>query len=110
MGKKINKIKSWSKFLNESKVASDESPIGFYHICNSLKPDNFFSKLNELGIEYKHDGFSNFIEVFVSDINEGSIVRELSMSDIFEADDIAEDDMPYMVPGEIGDVMEIKIK
>lgn len=97
-------------FLNESKVASNESPIGFYTIANALSPDDFFNKLDELGIEHKHDGYSNLIEVFVKDINEGSIVRELALSDIFEADDISDDDLPYMTPEEIGDAMEIKLK
>lgn len=54
-------------FLNESKVASDESPLGFYTIANALSPDSFFDRLDELGIEHKHDGYSNLIEVFVND-------------------------------------------
>ena len=106
-----NIIKSALKgFLNESKVATEDSPLGFYHISNALMPTKFFKKLDELGIKYNHDAYFNVIEVFVADNNEGSVVRKLALSDIFEADDIQDDDLPYMTPEEIGDAMIIKLK
>lgn len=109
MGGKFIKTKI-EGFINESKVASDESPIGFYTIANAILPIKFFNRLNELNIEHKHDKYSNFIEVFVKDMEEAYIVRKLALGDTLEADDISDDDLPYMTPEEIGDAMEIKLK
>jgi len=106
------KLKRYKDFkINESKVATNESPLGYYLICNSLAPDRLFKLLEEKGIEYKHDTYVNFIEVFVKDIEEAQFVREKALDmDIFEADDIKEDDLPYIEEDGPGDIMEIKIK
>lgn len=102
-------IKNFKQFLNESKVASDDSPIGFYTIANALSPDNFFKALDALGIKHAHDKYTNLITVSVKDEDEASVVRDLALSDVLEADDIEDDDLPYMTPDEIGDAMEIKL-
>ena len=105
-------LKRYKNFLiKESKVATNDSPIGFYTIANALSPDEYFKLLEENGIDYKHDTYRNFIEVFVNDEQQAKYAREKALDmDILEADDIEEDDLPYMTPDEIGDVMEIKMK
>lgn len=94
-----------NSFLNESKVATDDSPIGYYTIANALEPSELFEKFNELDISYKHYTYSNFIEVLVKDINEAKVARELVLSDIFEADDIEPESLEYVSD----DILEIKI-
>lgn len=103
------KIKNFEQFLNESKVASDDSPLGFYTIANALSPENFFKALDELGIKYTHDKHANLITVSVKDKDQASMIRDLALSDALEADDIEAADLPYMTPEEIGDAMEIKL-
>jgi len=96
--------------VNESKVATNESPLGYYTTANALHPEKLFKKLDENGIGYKHDTYSNFIEVFVEDIDQAKLVRELSLDMyIFEADDIDDDDLPYIEEDGPGDMMEIKM-
>lgn len=92
-------------FLYESKVATDDSPIGFYTIANALEPSILFEKLDELGILYMYDKYSNFIEVLVKNIDEAKVARELVLSDIFEADDIEPDSLQYIND----DALEIKL-
>lgn len=95
---------------NESKVASNESPLGYYTIANALDPEDFFEKLNERGISYKHDPYPNFIEVFVKDMDEAKYVREKALDMyIFEADDIDDRDLPYIEKDGPNDMMEIKM-
>lgn len=104
-------LKRYKDFLNESKVATDESPLGFYLISNALMPDEFFSLLKERGIEFTHDEYRNLIEVLVDDLEQAKYARQIALDfDIFDASDIDEDDLPYMTPDEIGDAMEIKLK
>ena len=102
------KIKNFKQFTNESKVANIDNPFGFYTICNSLMPDEFFLKLNEYNISYKHDGYRNYIEVFVKNLEEASLVRELALSDIFIADDIDHEDLRYLLENQ-DDCLEIKL-
>lgn len=101
-------IKNFKQFTNESKVANIDNPFGFYTICNSLMPDDFFNCLKENHIKYKHDGYRNYIEVFVKDLNEASFVRELALSDIFIADDIDNEDLQYLLENQ-DDCLEIKL-
>jgi hypothetical protein len=97
--------------IKESKVASNDSPLGFYHTCNALSPEMFFEKLEEKGIEYKHDAYANFIEVFVDNLDQAKYAREMALDmDVFEADDIDEDDLQYIEEDGPGDMMEIKMK
>lgn len=106
----MNNLKLYQKFTNESKVATEESPLGFYTIANAVMPTEFFKKLDGLGIKYTHDKYKNFIEVMVNNEQEGTMARNIALSGIFEADDIEEEDLPYMTPSEIGDAMEIRMK
>lgn len=102
-------IKNFNEF-GGVKVASDNSPIGFYTIANAVSPEDFFMSLNKMNIKYKHDEYANFIEVYVKDEIEAKIVRDIALSEVFEADDITIEDIPYMSdPEEIGDAMEIKM-
>lgn len=103
-------MKRFKDFLAESKVADDNSPIGFYHISNALDPADLFIELDKLNIYYNHNRFPNIITIEVSDLDQAKIVRDLILSDIFEADDITEEDLHYMTPEEIGDALEIKLK
>ena len=104
-------IKNLGK-INESKVASDDSPLGYYTTANALMPDELFEKLDELGVEHKHDRYANFIEVFVKDEEEGKKVRKLVLDiDVFEADDIDDGFLEHDVEkGDEGDMLEIKLK
>lgn len=106
----MSKIKTWHQFLNESKTASNDSPIGYYTIANALMPNKFFEKLDELNINYTHDKYANFIEIFVNNIDEATLVRNLAISDIFEAKDIDDSMLPYIIDDGPGDIMEIKLK
>jgi hypothetical protein len=106
----VDKEIEQNKEVNESKVATDESPLGYYLTCNALSPKMFFEKLEEKGIEYKHDTYANFIEVFVKDIDEAKYAREIALDmDVFEVDDIESDDLPYIKEDGPGDMMEIKM-
>jgi hypothetical protein len=99
--------------INESKVATDEDPIGYYDICNAVMPDGLFNKLEALDIPYTHDTYSNLIEVTVKNIEEGKVVREMVLdTDVLDASDIDKDHLKYEweTEDDIGDALEIKIK
>jgi hypothetical protein len=107
----FKRYNQWEQPLNESKVATDVSPLGYYTIANALMPTQLFNELRKLNIEYRHDRYANFIELFVSDLDEASFVRSMILSDIFEADDIEDADLPYMVTDRLpDDALEIKLK
>lgn len=99
--------------IKESKVATDESPLGYYDIANAVMPDDYFKLLEEQGIEYKHDAYRNFIEVFVENEEQASFARKNALDyKIFDASDVDEDHIKYEweTPEDIGDAMEIKMK
>jgi len=107
----MNLIKNLGK-INESKVATDDSPIGYYNIANALMPTELFDELDKLDIEYNHNTYANFIEIFVKDVEEGKKVRELVLDiDVFEADDVDLEFIEHDVEeGDEGDMLEIKMK
>ena len=97
-------MKKFNDFLNESKVASNKSPYGYYTIANSISLKGFVIELNKLGIKWSHDSYSNFIQVFT---DKGDLVREMVLSDLLEADDIEYEDMPYIREDGPNDMLEI---
>lgn len=97
-------MKKFNEFLNESKVASDESPYGYYTIANAIPAKDFVNELDNLGIKWTFDWYSNFIKVFT---DKGELVRKLVLSDLLEADDIDNRDMPYIIEDGPNDMLEI---
>ena len=107
------KLKKYNEFVNESKVATDESPLGYYDIANAVMPDEMFNKLETLEIKWKHDRYRNLIEIFVKDESEAKIVRDMVLDMyVLDGSDIDEDHLKYEWPtkDDIGDALEIKLK
>lgn len=100
-------MKNYTQF-NESKVASNDSPLGFYTIANALMPIELFEKLDKDLIKYTHDEYRNYIIIYVKDIEEGINVRNYILDEMFEADDIDEDEVQYHL-NDPNDVLEIKL-
>lgn len=100
-------MKKYIEFINEHKVASDESPYGFYDICNSIPPDDLFKELEKLGIKYTHDAWRNFIKIYT---DKGKMVRDLLLGDVvYDAVDIDKDELPYCIndPNDLLELVEI---
>jgi len=99
--------------INESKVATDDDPIGYYDSANALMPDNLFGKLDEMGIKHERDAYRNITTVHVETIEQGKEVRKMVLDYmIYDGSDIDEDHLKYEweTEDDIGDALEIKLK